>query len=217
MIFELDNVELGFDGKVLLYGVYLKAEKGRITGIMGPNGSGKTSLLKVFFGSLVCNNRLVRIDGKGTLKPLYSKKKVQLLAQTDFLPTSIKLKTLFKYCRVSWDEFILKFESFRNYQDETIKKISGGEKRILSTWLILKSPSDFVMLDEPFTHLAPIYKEIIKNEILVEKDNKAILLTDHLYKDLIEICDELYLLKDGCTKPINGLEELKTAGYISNF
>lgn len=217
MIFELDNVELSFNGNVLLYGVYIKAEKGKITGILGPNGGGKTSLLKVFFGNLGCNNKLVRIDGKGTLKPLYSKKKVQLLAQTDFFPTSIKLKKLFNFYRVSWDEFASKFESFSDYKNYTVKKLSGGEKRILSIWLILKSQSEFIMLDEPFTHLAPIYKEIIKKEICNEKHNKAILLTDHLYKDLMEICDELYLLKDGCTKNIKGFEELKEAGYIRNF
>ena len=215
MTFELDNVELSFDGRNILYGVYLKAEKGRITGILGSNGCGKTSLLKIFFGNLKCNNKLVRIDQKGTLKSLYSMENVKMLPQHDFLPGNISLAKLFRIYGVNWNNFTDKFPDFRNYIKYKIKELSGGEKRIVSIWLTLKSDSDFILLDEPFTHLSPLNIEIIKEELLLEKKNKAILITDHLYQHLLEITDELYFIQDGCSKKLDDPKKLQEIGYAN--
>lgn len=214
MKFELDNVELSFDAKRILYGVYLKAEKGKVTGILGSNGCGKTSLLRIFFGNLKCNNKLVRIDNKGKLKPLYATGMVKFLSQTDFLPKQMKVKDIFSISRLSFDDFIKSFPSMEILRNQKVKKFSGGERRILSIWLTLKSPSELVLLDEPFTHLSPIYIEKIKEEILKEKLKKAIVVTDHLYKDIMNISDDLYLLKDGCCKPIRDISELENSGYV---
>lgn len=214
MIFELDNVELSFNGKQILYGVYIKAETGRITGILGSNGCGKTSLIRIFFGNLPCNNKLVRINKKGTLKKLYSIENVKFLPQTDFLPNT-SLKKLFKIYRVSLEEFTEKLPSFRNYKNFKMNELSGGEKRVVSIWLTIKSDAKLVLLDEPFTHLTPIYAGIIKKELIHEKKNKAILLTDHLYKDIMEISDDLYFIKDGCSKAVSTTGELEKLGYIA--
>ncbi|MCM8569124.1 ATP-binding cassette domain-containing protein [Gramella jeungdoensis] len=214
MIFELDNVELSFNGKQILYGLYIKAETGRITGILGSNGCGKTSLLRIFFGNLSCNNKLVRINNKGTLKKLYSIENVKFLSQTNFLP-NISLKKLFNIYRVSLEEFTEKLPSFRIYKNFKLNELSGGEKRMVSIWLTIKSDAKLVLLDEPFTHLTPVYTEIIKEELINEKKNKAILLTDHLYKDIMEISDELYFIKDGCSRAVSTTDELEKLGYVT--
>ena len=216
MIIELDNVELSFDGKTILYGVYLKVETGRITGLLGSNGCGKTSLLKIFFGNLRANNKLVRISGKGTLKSLYSIEKVRLLPQHDHLPGNMRLEKLFKIYQVEWNNFIEKFPDFKDYRKFRINELSGGEKRIVSIWLTLKSDSNFILLDEPFTHLSPLNIEIIKKELVLEKQKKAILITDHLYKHLLEITDELYFIQDGCSKKIKDPNKLNEMGYVNS-
>ncbi len=61
-ILEIDNVELNFGVVEVLKAIYFKAEKGKITGILGSNGSGKTSLLRIIFGELIPNNKLIRLD-----------------------------------------------------------------------------------------------------------------------------------------------------------
>ena len=215
MIFELDNVELSYDDRQILYGVYLKSEKGRITGILGSNGCGKTSLLRIFFGNLQCNNKLIRINGKATLKNLYSTANVRLLPQTEFLPKKMKLYRLFRLHKVSWEGFIAKFRNFSIYKNYNLSMLSGGERRIIAIWLTIKSEANLVLLDEPFTHITPVSRNIIKAELTAEKENKAILITDHLYRDLMEITDDLYLIKDGCSRKVESTQELCELGYLS--
>ena len=118
---------------------------------------------------------------------------------------------------LNWEAFISKFESFSKYRGEKIGHLSGGERRIVETYIILKSKSKLVLLDEPFSHIAPIFIEHIKQIISEEKKHKAIIITDHLYKHIINAADSIYLLKNGTTKKIERLAELEDYKYISQL
>ena len=214
MILELDNVELYFNNKRILNGIYLKAETGRITGILGSNGCGKTSVLEILFGNIRPKYKLIRLNKTPVLKPLYLLNTIKYLPQYFFLPR-LKLKTIFKIFDVDWNNFILLFEDFKNYKNLKINKLSGGEQRIIEVYLILKSKSKIVLLDEPFSHLAPLQIEKIKTILAEEKADKAIIITDHLYPYIIETADDIYLLKNGCSKKINHLRELEDYKYLS--
>lgn len=61
MILEIDNIELAFDQKKILNGIYVKFETGEITGLLGKNGCGKTSLLEIIFGTLKPKYKNIRI------------------------------------------------------------------------------------------------------------------------------------------------------------
>lgn len=94
------------------------------------------------------------------------------------------------------------------------KTLSGGERRLIETFLILKANYKIILLDEPFSHLAPIHIEKIKALIQCEKSRKIIILTDQLYRDLTDISHSLYLISDGSTIKINSVDELEDYGYI---
>ena len=81
MIFEIDNVELYFKEKRILNGIYLKAETGKVTGILGSNGCGKSCLLNIAFGNLKPKYKLIRVNNKPILKPLYQTKLAAYLPQ----------------------------------------------------------------------------------------------------------------------------------------
>ncbi|GFZ87110.1 ABC transporter ATP-binding protein [Aquaticitalea lipolytica] len=215
MILEIDSIELYFSSKRILNGVYLKAETGKVTGILGSNGSGKSCLMNIIFGSLQPKYKLIRIDNEPILKPLYTINCVGFLPQHALTPNNIKVKTVFKLFRLDWLEFITVFESFSLFKNSKINSLSGGERRVLETYLILKSKNEIVILDEPFSHIAPLYIEKFKRLIAIEKQTKAIIITDHYFRDVIDTSDELYLLKNGCTKLINNLEELEDYKYLS--
>ncbi|MEZ4792783.1 MAG: ATP-binding cassette domain-containing protein [Gelidibacter sp.] len=215
MILEIDSVELFFSNRRILNGIYLKAETGKVTGILGSNGCGKTSLMCIISGALQPKYKLIRLDGKPILKPLYRTAKIGFLPQHDLAPNNLKIKTIFKLLNVDWFEFSSLFESFSFYWDSKISTLSGGERRVLETYLILKSQNDIILLDEPFSHIAPLYIEKFKTLIATEKQSKAIIITDHHFRDVIEASDALYLLKNGCTKAIDNFVALEDYHYLN--
>lgn len=215
MIFEIDNVELYFKEKRILNGIYLKAETGEVTGILGSNGCGKSCLLNIAFGNLKPKYKLIRIDGKPILKPLYLTNLVAYLPQYNFIPNGLKLKSAFNLFKVSWDDFITVFDDFSIYKNLKINKLSGGERRIIETYLVLMSNKKIIFLDEPFSHIAPLHIEKTKALISEEKKHKTIIITDHMYQHIIDISDAIYLIKNGSTKLINNLKELEDYKYLS--
>ena len=215
MIFELDNVELYFKNKRILNGIYLKAETGKVTGLLGKNGCGKTSLLNVAFGNLNAKYKFIRVDNTPILKPLYKTGLVKYLPQHHFIPNGMRLKKVMMLFNLHWDTFITDFKEFTNFDNLKFKTLSGGQRRLLETYIILKSESKIVFLDEPFSHLAPLHIERVKTIIKEEKKSKAILITDHMYQHIIEASDSLYLLHNGGTKLINKLNELEDYNYLN--
>ncbi|MBC3844908.1 ABC transporter ATP-binding protein [Winogradskyella echinorum] len=215
MIFELDNVELYFKNKRILNGIYLKAETGQVTAILGRNGCGKSSLLNIAFGNLKPKYKLIRLNSKPLLKPLYLTGLTKYLPQYNFIPSGIKLSFVFKLYQLDWDSFTENFEAFSIYKSSKLKALSGGERRIVETYIILKTKSDIVFLDEPFSHLSPLHIETVKQMIAEEKEHKVIIISDHLYQHIIEVSDTIYLLKNGATKKIEKLTELEDYKYLS--
>ncbi|MFK7831788.1 MAG: ABC transporter ATP-binding protein [Winogradskyella sp.] len=216
MIFELDNVELYFKNERILNGIYLKAETGKVTAILGSNGCGKSSLLNIAFGNLKPKYKLVRIDNKPLLKPLYNTGIAKYLPQYHFIPDDMKLSFVFKLYNLDWTNFTSHFKAFSIYENLKFKALSGGERRIIETYVILKSKSKIVFLDEPFSHLSPLHIESVKDMIAEEKKEKAIIISDHMYQHIIEASDTIYLLKNGTTKRIGKLNELEDYRYLSD-
>lgn len=215
MIFELDSVELYFKVKRILSGIYLKGETGKVTGILGSNGCGKSSLLNIAFGNLKPKYKLIKIDNTPILKPLYAAKKATLLPQYNFTPNQMKVKNAFSLFNLSWVDFKNHFESIRFSENIKFNRLSGGERRLVETFIILKSKAPIAFLDEPFSHIAPLHVEKIKQIISEEKQQKVIIVTDHMYQHIIDISDTVYLLKNGCTKLINNLSELEDYKYVN--
>lgn len=216
MILEADSIELSFDKKKkILFGVYLKAEKGKVTGILGRNGCGKTSLLRIIFGDLKPKYKSIRLNGKHFQKPIFSTNKIAYLPQHKLLPSSISLKKAFCLFSQNWDKFVTHFESFKIYKNSKCNELSSGEVRVVETYLILNSGKEIIMLDEPFSFIAPLYVEKFKNLIKEKKRQSAIVITDHFYREILEISDTVYFLKDGYSKLIKSEEDLEDEGYLS--
>ena len=184
-------------------------------GILGSNGSGKSCLINIIYGVLKPKYKLIRLDKKPIIEPLYKTKLISLLPQFNFTPNRIKLKTVFKLLKVDWNGFISVFDSFSIYENESFNKLSGGERRVVETYLVLKGKTKIVLLDEPFSHLSPLHIQKFKILISEEKQHKIIIITDHMYENVIDTSDTLYLIKNRCTKLVNNLEELETYKYLS--
>ncbi|WP_115462556.1 ATP-binding cassette domain-containing protein [Winogradskyella aurantiaca] len=196
MILELDNVELYFKSKPILNSIYLRAESGHVTTIIGRNGSGKSSLLKIIFGDLKPKYKLLRLDSKVILNPLFTLGNVKYLPEHAFCPDSMKLEMAFKKFQVKWDEFKNLFPDFKPGASVKFKTLSTGEQRLIEAFIILKSPGDICLLDEPFKSLSPLVIEQVKKIILLEKQSKLILTADHTLDHWEELTDVYYELKE---------------------
>lgn len=196
-ILEADGIYLVFNNRIILSDIYLKCTTGEITGLLGRNGTGKSSLMKIIYGTLNPENKSVRIDGTHSPKALEQPDKITFLPQFHFFPKHLKIKKLFQNFDCNWQDFKELFPEFKPDENKRTEKLSGGEKRLLETYLIIQSNSLFSLLDEPFTYLMPLHIEKIKALILQKKEQKGFLISDHSYQNVIEISDDVYALKNG--------------------
>ena len=140
--------------------------------------------------------------------------RVKYLPQNLFMPSRMTLDEAFSLYGVDYDGFVTFDTKFHRYQHRTFKELSGGEARIAEMYLVLNSDCDFCILDEPFSNIAPNCIEKMQELIREKKKSKGIIVSDHLYEAIIEITDDLFLLRDGYTFPIKSREDLIHNGYI---
>lgn len=213
-ILEVDSIWLEFGSKIILSDIYIKLETGKITGLLGRNGQGKTSLMKIVCGNLVPTNKSIRID---RIPISHAYKKPQLLRylpQFNFIPNLLSLKRVFWDFNLEYSKFEVLFPEFKHKYKSLYKNLSMGQRRIVEVYIIIKSKSQFCMLDEPFSYLMPLHVEKISELLLEEKHEKGILVTDHMYKCITNICDTLFVLKDCSTFPVKEISDLEKLGYV---
>jgi ABC-type cobalamin/Fe3+-siderophores transport system ATPase subunit len=214
---KVDSIQLGFDGRSILRDVHLSCRQGEVLGLLGRNGCGKSSLLKIIFGILKPNYKYVAINDAFIHKG-YHNNRMAYLPQHNYLPDDIAIAKLARMIvdPDSWGDFT-QLPSYQKNSNKTIDELSGGELRQLETMMIIHSRADFILLDEPFTHISPIQAEEFKPVIRACAKRKGIIITDHQYTNILEVSDRIVLLTEGSTKHINNVEELITYGYISGI
>lgn len=213
-ILEADSILLEFGNKRVLQNVFIHAETGKITGILGRNGSGKTCLMNIIFGELQTYHKSIRLDGKVIDNGYRNPADFRYLPQYAFIPKWLTIRRIFKDYDLSFSQFINEFPNFEKYYTMSLGKLSGGERRIIEIYSILACKTKFCMLDEPFSQVMPLHVDTLKKIIHQEKENKGIILTDHLYEHVNQISDDIYVIFNGKTYLIKDIRDLSTLGYI---
>jgi ABC-type multidrug transport system ATPase subunit len=216
-ILEFDSIELKYETRSILSSIYMKCEVGEVVGLLGRNGSGKSSLMKVAFGSLRGDHQSIRINGKQLPEDYMAKRLISYLPQENLMPSFLSIRKMFKLFDVDEEEITSQFEEVKDFLNLKPKQLSGGYERIIEAILILKSKALFCILDEPFSGLMPVHVEKLKQLIVAEKNKKGIIVTDHLYRDVMAITDRLYLLANGKTYFIKNEQDLIERGYVNTL
>lgn len=212
---EADSILLELGNRKILSDVYLKCETGKITGILGRNETGKSSLMNIVYGSLEATSKSVRFDDAVVLNAYKNPELIMYLPQFNFIPKSLRLKRIFLDFKLDYSIFEKYFPQFKSKYKTALKDLSSGERRLIEVYVIIKSTSMFAILDEPFSHLMPLHIEQLKEILIDEKTTKGFLITDHLYKHVTNICDSLYVLKNGKTHFINEMTDIEKLGYAN--
>lgn len=211
-VLEIDSIRKLFDRKLILSDVWLKVETGEIVGLLGRNGSGKSTLLKIVSGNLAAEQMHLKIDGTHTVQ---TKNRIAYLSQGHFVPKHFSVD---KSIKLSLDK-----DQFEVFKDDGMTKsilgqmvgnLSTGQRRYLEIRLLLFHPADFVLLDEPYNGLSPALVEKVNELVLERSKHKAIVITDHAYRNILQVSTRLVLMKDGKTHHVKHKSELVEKGYL---
>lgn len=216
-VLKVDSVQLEFNDRPILRDVWLQCKQGEVLGLLGRNGCGKSTLLKVIFGTLMPLHKYVSIDGVFTQNG-YKQNRIAYLPQFSYLPKDLKINKLAENLvdQRYWEQFAA-LDIYKKHHHKKPKQLSGGELRQIEMLMIIHSKADFILLDEPFTHVTPVQTDYFKPLIREVAKTKGIIITDHQYRNVLDISDRLILLHDGVTKPIYNIADLVTYHYISNI
>lgn len=214
-LLEADSIRKEFGTKQVLTDIAIRCCKGDIIGLLGRNGSGKSTLLKIIFGTLYTDHKFIRINNSILSQPFKQKNTIAYLSQDNFLPKNITVKQVFEtYARDIDKNGFLDDEILSKVTGTKIGNLSGGESRYLEVKLLLNLNTLFVLLDEPFNGISPLHIEHIKKMITDKSLKKGIVLTDHDYRNVLDVANKYYLLFDGGLKKIKTKEDLIEWGYI---
>ena len=208
-----DSIRLSFGTFDVLNGAWLCSETGKVTGVLGRNGCGKSCMFRTIMGGLKSQGLYVRVNDEIVTGSMEMGKYIKYMAQKHFLPPKMTLSEVFEYFGADYEAFTDDFPKFAQYPQTKVKELSGGEIRIAEIWLCLCSDSPFCILDEPFSYLAPVAIETIQRLIRKYKDQKGIIISDHNYEALLEVSDEVLLLSDGYVHLIKDRSDLVRYGY----
>ena len=210
----VDSVQLAFGRLQVLKSAFITARTGRVTGVLGRNGTGKSCLFKCIMGGIKPQNLFIRFNEEMDTDYGHIGDRIKYLPQHEFIPPKMTLGEAYDLYGVDYDGLVTFDPKFHTYQRRMARNLSGGEVRVAEMYMILNTPAEFCILDEPFSNIAPKYVEKMQAIIQEQKASKGIIISDHLYEQVISVTDDLFLLRDGYTFPVKSRDDLIRHGYI---
>lgn len=217
MILELKNIEKSFGEKKVLTGVSFKAEGGKAFGLLGRNGAGKTTSIRILMDVFPANSGEVLIDGKpinynkvgiGYLpeeRGLYPKKTI-----IDQLTYFAELKGMSHKAAVKAVDYWLERLGMMEYRNKRLDTLSKGNQQKIQLVTALAHDPDIVILDEPFSGLDPVnamlLKDVVKEQI---SKGKIVLFSSHQMSYIEEFCDSIAIINAGKVALHGDLHDIK--------
>lgn len=217
MVLELKNIEKSFGEKKVLTGVSFKAEGGKAFGLLGRNGAGKTTSIRILMDVFPANSGEVLIDGQpidynkigiGYLpeeRGLYPKKII-----IDQLTYFAELKGMRRKAAVQSIDYWLERLGMTEYRNKRLDTLSKGNQQKIQLITALAHDPDIVILDEPFSGLDPVnamlLKDVVKEQI---RKGKIVLFSSHQMSYIEEFCDSIAILNNGVVALHGDLRDIK--------
>ena len=217
MILELKNIEKSFGEKKVLTGVSFKAEGGKAFGLLGRNGAGKTTSIRILMDVFPANSGEVLIDGQpidynkigiGYLpeeRGLYPKKII-----VDQLTYFAELKGMGRKAAVQSIDYWLGRLGMTEYRNKKLETLSKGNQQKIQLITALAHDPDIIILDEPFSGLDPVnamlLKDVVKEQIA---KGKIVLFSSHQMSYIEEFCDSIAILNNGVVALHGDLHDIK--------
>ena len=214
MILECRDLSKSFYTKKALNEVSLKLEGGKIYGLLGENGSGKTTFIKLINDILVPTSGKILIDGK---EPgVETKKIVSYLPDRIHLDDSMKIKDMIAYYTDFYSDFVTD-RAFRMLTDleidvnKRLKTFSKGTKEKVQLVLAMSRDAQLYVLDEPIGGVDPAARDYILQTILSNyNENATVVISTHLIHDIENILDRVIFIRQGQLVLNATVDEIRT-------
>lgn len=212
---KVKKVEKYFDDFKALDGLTLHVKKGSIYGLVGPNGSGKTTIINHLVGVYKQDNGEILIDGEKPYDNIKVKERIGYIQDDLFYYNQYTINDMKKFYKGQYPKF--NEEMFDKLHDlfnidpkRRIKTLSKGMKKQVAFWLILSCNPDLIILDEPLDGLDPITRRNVLKLLLAEVEERkvTVLVSSHNLRELEDICDTVGFLDKGKLVLEKKLDEL---------
>jgi len=213
---EIKNLNKKFGKLHVLKDVSVTAKKGECIALIGPNGCGKTTLIKSFLGMVVPDNGSIDFDGASVLGEYEYRNRIGYMPQIGRYPDNMTIGQVFETVQEIRQNNNLDKELYEAFKiEELVNKkmstLSGGTTQKVSATLAFMFNPEVLILDEPTAGLDPLASEILKEKILKEKEKgKLILISSHLLSELDDLVSEIIFMQEGeieFHKPVQQLKD----------
>ncbi len=200
-LLECKNLSKQYGRYPALSNINLQIDGGHIIGLLGPNGSGKTTFIKLIAGLLTPSSGEIYLKEEPI--GIESKKMISYLPDHTYLNDWMKVKEIIGF----FADFYEDFETERAYDmlaklnidpNSKLKTLSKGTKEKVQLILVMSRKADLYLLDEPIAGVDPAARDYILNTIISNYDeNASILISTHLISDIENILDEVIFIQNG--------------------
>ncbi len=184
-----------------LKGLDIDIEKGKIVGLLGPNGSGKTTFIKTVAGILTCDGGVLQIDGK--VPGPETKAIVSYLPERPYFSSWMKVSDCLDYFQDFYADFDRQRAEAMIYDlnlslDSKLQQLSKGSKEKVQLVLVMSRRAKLYLLDEPIGGVDPAARDYILETIISKFDKDAtIVISTHLIADIEKYLDKFILINNG--------------------
>ncbi len=200
-LLTFSKVTKTFGNKTALSNVSFSLESGKIVGLLGPNGSGKTTILKLANGLLQPTSGEILIEGSHL--GIKSKSIVSFLPERTYLNDWMRVCDLFAFFSDFYADFSMEkardmLHSLHINENDKLKTMSKGTKEKVQLILVMSRNAHIYLLDEPIGGVDPAARDYILNTIISNySENSTVLISTHLIQDVEKIFDDVLFLSDG--------------------
>jgi Cu-processing system ATP-binding protein len=214
---NIKNLTKKFNKFTALQNIDLECKKGHSIAFIGPNGCGKTTLIKCILGLNVVESGDILVNGNSVKNDFLYREKIGYMPQIGKYPENMTIGQTIKMIQnnrkniENLDTELLEAFELPKLYDKKMSTLSGGTTQKVSAVLAFMFHPEIIILDEPTAGLDPLASEILKNKIIKERKNgKLIIITSHLLSELDDMVNEIVFINEGKILVHQSVEDLKT-------
>ena len=210
------NVSKQFGKLKVLDNVSTTCNKGECIALIGPNGSGKTTIIKSILGMVVPDSGTIEFLGKNIRNHWQYRDEIGYMPQIGRYPDNMTIGQVLDMMKdirnkkTALDDDLIKAFSLHNLLDKRMRTLSGGTRQKISAALAFLFDPSVLILDEPTAGLDPVSSELLKEKIIAEKEKgKLVLITSHVLSELDDLVTRIIYMQDGKLLFQKSIEDLK--------